>query len=86
MTAMPIVAAAMANQVRRATGSFNQTRASTAAKSGATLPATSVRPVVVRVSASMKQVNIVAHNAPDRSPSQPVAATARQAAGPIENE
>ncbi len=68
---MPTIAIAIAAHVRGSIGAFKKARASNAVVSGATASTINVLAVDVSVSASMKQVNIVAHIAPDTSPAIP---------------
>src|SRR3712207_7619626 len=58
---------AIADHVRPRIGSSSTTRASSAASSGATDITISVLATVVRVSASMKQVNITAHRSEEHT-------------------
>ena len=75
MMTMPIMAAAMASQVRVAIFVFSTAHASTVAKSGDSAFTIRVLAVEVKVSAIMKQVNMVAHIAPEMSPASPLART-----------
>ena len=69
---MPTIAIAIAAHVRGGIGAFSTARASRAVVNGPTASTINVLAVDVSVSASMKQVNITAHMAPDINPAIPV--------------
>ena len=68
---IPAVAIATASQVRVGIGDFSTAQASRVVNSGATASTISVFAVDVSVSASMKQMNIVAHMQPEMMPAGP---------------
>ncbi len=79
---MPVSARTIANQVLARIRSPITTQARHAASSGDRLATSSVLAVVVRVSASAKQVNITAHIAPESRPGSPIARTGANARRP----
>ena len=68
---MPAIASAIAIQVRPGIDAFSTAQASSAVSSGAIARTISVLAVEVSVSATMKQINIVAHMHPEISPARP---------------
>ena len=75
MSIMPAKAAAMASQVRSATGVFRANHASSVANNGDRAFTINVLAVDVSVSAIMKQVNMVAQQRPETSPARPLLRT-----------
>ena len=75
----PPAASAIATQVARGIVTLSTSLPSMAASRGARLITTTVLATLVRVSAIMKQVNITAHIAAEKSPQRPMRATAFKA-------